>query len=525
MYNALIVEDEKLELDALYKILSTHCPQLDEIVTCDNGDAVVELLQTYTPDIVLMDVHLGNTNGIDLSESIRKMLPSARIIVITAFDQFSYAQRAVKLGLADYLLKPVSTPRLLNAIRAQTDILDAQRKDLVERVRHQSNLSLLQQGFFSSMVSSIIHNCMGANTKETMKMFGLPSACMQLFVLRLNLQEFDFSDSEMAILKKLVVDGITTASEHIAILYDFMATDAIVLCSFFPSSEAHADADFLTLMQQVLVREFHIPYRIGVSEIVYEPEELPAACKRTFSALQLSDGIICTSADLISENNNIFNMDRLKNELVNCLVQLDAAALDRTLLSLRQATTHSFSGLSETKAALVMLWVETLHEMELRLSYDISDSTKMLNPISEFIACTQLNALYEACSIHYLSLLQAVEGLLIEKKDYVALRAQRYIEKHYTEPLTLQSISGALKISPYYLCHVFKCSLNTGVIEYTNYCRIEAAKSMLRSENSSIKDVAAAVGFVDSNYFCRVFKRNVGITPSAYKRLRAKNTQ
>ena len=225
--------------------------------------------------------------------------------------------------------------------------------------------------------------------------------------------------------------------------------------------------------------------------------------------------------DLFSEKNSGFHVDGLKDELVNCLIQLDAAALDRALLSLQHMAAASFPALSEMKAAFITLWVEALRELETRLSCNISDSVNMLNPISDFIACAHMNALYDACRTHFVRILQAVEGMLAEKRNFVALRAQHYIENHYTEPLTLQSISDALKISPYYLCHVFKCYLDTGVMEYTNHCRIEAAKNLLRSESSTIKDVAAAVGFVDSNYFCRAFKRNVGLTPSAYKRMNA----
>ena len=112
MYKALIVEDETLELEALQAIISSRCPEIAEIQGCDNGDDVLELLETYSPDLILMDIHLGSVNGIELSELILKKLPDTRIIVITAFDQFSYAQKAIKFGLADYLLKPVSASGL-----------------------------------------------------------------------------------------------------------------------------------------------------------------------------------------------------------------------------------------------------------------------------------------------------------------------------------------------------------------------------------------------------------------------------
>ena len=236
MYKALIVEDETLELEALQAIISSRCPEIAEIQGCDNGDDVLELLETYSPDLILMDIHLGSVNGIELSELILKKLPDTRIIVITAFDQFSYAQKAIKFGLADYLLKPVSASGLLSALEKQIHYLDRQHQDLLERVRQRINLSKLQNNFFSSLTGSVIYNHMNPNTKEILKLFDLPSSHMQVFIIELNLKDYDVTESEDAALKKLIIDSIRNSANSARILYDFMSSCEIVLCTFFENA-------------------------------------------------------------------------------------------------------------------------------------------------------------------------------------------------------------------------------------------------------------------------------------------------
>lgn len=96
--------------------------------------------------------------------------------------------------------------------------------------------------------------------------------------------------------------------------------------------------------------------------------------------------------------------------------------------------------------------------------------------------------------------------------------AKRYIRENFNKSLTLNDIARAVYISPYYLSHIFKEHLNCTVIDYLTSVRIEEAKKLLRRKGISIVSVARRIGYSDSGYFSKVFKKSEGITPSAYKR-------
>lgn len=93
-----------------------------------------------------------------------------------------------------------------------------------------------------------------------------------------------------------------------------------------------------------------------------------------------------------------------------------------------------------------------------------------------------------------------------------------HIDKHYASPLTRESVAQAFYISPNYLSHLFHKTGGPGFNEYLNYTRLEHAKTLLKGYDLKVKEVARTCGFVDSNYFCRLFRKNTERSPSEYRR-------
>ncbi|MBW7984473.1 AraC family transcriptional regulator [Enterobacillus tribolii] len=94
---------------------------------------------------------------------------------------------------------------------------------------------------------------------------------------------------------------------------------------------------------------------------------------------------------------------------------------------------------------------------------------------------------------------------------------REYIDEHYHEPLTRESVAQAFYISPNYLSHLCQKAGGVGFNEYLNHTRLEQAKHLLKRYDMKVKEVAHACGFVDSNYFCRLFRKNTERSPSEYR--------
>lgn len=107
MASVLIVDDEELSRLALRKLLSRLFPAVEVAGEAENGRVAVELAASLRPDIVFMDIRLPAMNGIDAARAILAELPGVKVVVLSAYDSFGFAQRAINIGVSGYLLKPV----------------------------------------------------------------------------------------------------------------------------------------------------------------------------------------------------------------------------------------------------------------------------------------------------------------------------------------------------------------------------------------------------------------------------------
>ena len=103
------------------------------------------------------------------------------------------------------------------------------------------------------------------------------------------------------------------------------------------------------------------------------------------------------------------------------------------------------------------------------------------------------------------------------KMNAVAENIRSFIAEHYKEDISLQDVAGSLNYSDAYFCKIFKQCFNKSFLVYLTEYRVEKAKTLLADMSTNIKDVSAEVGYRDSNYFARVFKRSEGITPTEYR--------
>lgn len=116
MYKLLIAEDEALERKALRLILNKYFNNLTILEDAKTGNEAVNLSLKYKPDIILMDIKMPEKDGIEALEDIIEFTPNTKTVVLSAYDNFVYAQKAIKLGVCDYILKPAKPIEIKNSI-------------------------------------------------------------------------------------------------------------------------------------------------------------------------------------------------------------------------------------------------------------------------------------------------------------------------------------------------------------------------------------------------------------------------
>lgn len=123
MIRTVIADDEKVIRNGLKKLLEASNLPLSISEPATNGTEAVELIKFFCPEIILMDINMPGIKGLQVIETIKPHVPNAKIIIISGHDDFQYVQRALQLGVFDYLLKPINKTQLIDVIKKAIDSL------------------------------------------------------------------------------------------------------------------------------------------------------------------------------------------------------------------------------------------------------------------------------------------------------------------------------------------------------------------------------------------------------------------
>lgn len=116
MYKLLIAEDELLERKAIRIIIERNLKNIEIIGEAINGEEAIKIAELYSPNIILMDIKMPEINGLEASKKILETLPNTKVLILTAYDDFKFAQTAIKIGIYDYLLKPAKPSEIVSVI-------------------------------------------------------------------------------------------------------------------------------------------------------------------------------------------------------------------------------------------------------------------------------------------------------------------------------------------------------------------------------------------------------------------------
>ena len=129
MYRIMLADDEGIVIDSLKFIIENNFPGECEIQSAKTGRSVIELAETFRPDIAFMDIRMPGINGIDAMKEIKKSNSNIVFIVLSAYDKFDYAKEAINLGVLEYINKPFDKMRIVEVLKKAMAAVDAEAPD------------------------------------------------------------------------------------------------------------------------------------------------------------------------------------------------------------------------------------------------------------------------------------------------------------------------------------------------------------------------------------------------------------
>ena len=156
LYRIILVDDEEEVRKGIIRKIDWEALGFQVVGDAENGQDALEKIEQLEPDVVMTDIRMPYMDGLTLTSWIRQKYPSVKVLIFSGFDDFEYAQKAIKLNVTEYILKQVNVEeltRILNRVRENLDQEIEQRRD-VDRLRESylSSLPILREDVYKRQV-------------------------------------------------------------------------------------------------------------------------------------------------------------------------------------------------------------------------------------------------------------------------------------------------------------------------------------------------------------------------------------
>ncbi|MBD2870863.1 response regulator [Paenibacillus arenilitoris] len=539
MYKVLLVDDEADVRDGLVHEIDWEACGFAVAGTAENGKEAMELAERLEPDVVITDISMPFTDGLQLSEWLRVHCPLAKIVILTGYDEFDYARQAIRLSVDEYLLKPFSSDsftELLLKIKGKIEAEVAEREDVRQLKEHyRTSLPLLRETFLASLLTRKLPR---SKIEEKAKNYGLRlfGARYAVAVIALHPPDEDGdAGAEHSLRNSGDLDLMLHAMLNIAKeLWEqqnlgsaFIHQDGIALLAV---DEHGREEAWLRGMQETLetilksiVHYLKLPVTIGVGSIVGDLADVKDSFGDALAALDyrlvLGSGKVIFIHDVEDRSLGKLRFDELKEQALVRSLKVGTAeelgeAVDAVFCELRQSS-YAYSDMQVYLLEAVTAVMRTAKDADINLDELYGTGFQPHAEIFKFSGLQEAQRWFlEFC----LRVMKHISSKRQHAYKDIVEKAIRYTKEHYGDPdISIQKLCARLHISTGYFSGVFKKEVKMTFVQYLLHIRMEAAMELLRTTELKAFEIAERVGFADPNYFSFSFKKQVGVSPKEYR--------
>ncbi len=531
MYRILLADDEGIAIESLTYLIEKNYGRDCEIRSAKTGRSVIELAESFRPEIAVMDIQMPGINGIEAMKEIRRFCPETVFIVLTAYDKFDYAKEAIGLGVLDYLSKPLDRDAFLtimNQAMKQVDRTKEKRShDLRTREKLETVVPIIETGMLFSL---LMQDTADADVNQYRELLDLHEEYG--FIVLVECGE----KAESAAMSNGIGTGIRIqnyyarireilkeSNEH-AIVGQIMANKIPVLVPVdHPDMDYNHRTQLIARMQQViseLEERTGAGFRMGIGS-VRPIGQSSASYREAQNCLRAGREPVMHTDDLPvgCEYEEGYPIE-IENRIFPAVRKGQAAeaeeVADQYFQWMENTQTDHMSSI-RLKTLEFVLYADHLAYLDGGKGlYRFTDRQDYM----PFVMQGSLSELHRWFVDKIRSAAVAIGDKAEQNADSQIDRAKAYIDHNYQNDISLDDVSRQIGISSYYFSKLFKEEMGVTFVEYLTGIRIARAKELLEADELPIRDIGTAVGYQDPNYFSRIFKRMEGVTPSEYKTAR-----
>ena len=530
MYRLILVDDEEEVRKGVLKKIDWAKYGYEVVGEAENGRQAIEIAEKVLPDVVITDIKMPFMDGMELSKQLNDRFPTTKVIILTGFDEFEYAQKAIKCNVIEYVLKPISSKELIEVLVRTKDKLDKEIEDKKNfeslRENYLQSLPLLKEKFLTSLITSTMKK---KEIEERSKNNNIDLNGDYFVVSTVSVDYFsaDIGFSEKELYSFAVMNMINEIMSKYNSSMVFLYIDRVVIISVFKSISLDS-ATKMTLraleeIRQNIGKFIKLDVTIGAGTFISDITLIKNSFENSLSALDyrmiLGNNKIIWIEDVEPKSIDKITFDEIKeHQLSSCLKVGNENDVHETIDTLFSSLAKSKTSIKEYQIYLMEI-VTTILKVAKTSNINIADIFG--ENYNLFIELYKLSDLNEVKSWLQHICVKIMESISQERQDtckVIVSSAKEYINKHYSlSDLGINDVCTYLHISPTYFSALFKKETKTTFINYLTQVRMEAAKDLLKSTSLKSFEIAEKVGYSEPNYFSYSFKKNFGISPSEFR--------
>lgn len=538
MIKVFLVEDEMLIRQSVKNSIQWEKEGYEFVGEAGDGELALPMILKEKPDIVITDIRMPFMDGLELSKLIRQELPEVKIIILSGYDEFEYAKEAIKIGVVEYLLKPISSAKLLETLKEVSSTIQQEKEEKglreIYQQEMQENIELKKIKFFGELISGNLSLADAVNEGKKYEM-NLSAGVYQIILFKFLNQ--GSSAEEVEILLQ-AYEKIETAMSELSFVSRFQRSVngwAFLLTADDEKEMESRKIQVITALEEIVRQHKSIEYFGGIGMPVFRLREVKNSFEdadKAFSGrFTYETNQIITSSEIKMAGNEDFETDSFGD-----LEQIHQA-VEKFLNNGTLEEVHSF-----VKACLQEIPEESFRSLMVRqyIMMDIyvavmSFSEKLQNENGSAPEGKQLEENGEQLK-RAVSTAESVKDIeiyvehLIEKaieirntvsgrrySDIMEMSQNLIKEKYMTEDISLNSVAAHVGMSPSYFSTIFSREMDQTFVEYLTQVRMEKAKELLVCSSMKTSEVGYEVGYKDPHYFSFIFKKTQGCSPKEYR--------
>jgi Response regulator containing CheY-like receiver domain and AraC-type DNA-binding domain len=503
MYKLIIADDESYIRNGLKKAINWSELGFELCEVFDDGEPLLQYINKYPVDVIITDIKMSSVSGIDIARHLHEIENQVIVVFISGYKEFDLAQQAIEYGVEKYILKPINIIELkllfskikneLDLRNQETENQEKMSNDYRELLRIMRNQWVYELYFGISTVQEEI-------VTQALKLYPVDS----IYDIQCYLLDIGFSEEpafykaqwnrgaealDMAIFN--IIEEYNTVEFH-KISGSFEHALYVALC--ISGSNANFRFEDYLLEAKKNLQEI-----LGISAM--------------FSNIYYCEDII-----KLSKYKHYINKEDIKSELDEykklIVININQINIIRSILN------NLFDKLQDYQLSAQKSYIVDF--LSFIRNYFLSNQPSATLNILEFYEKIMIAKFTWEIHAHVENILDSLSATIQvspeKQEDDLIKKAQKYIDEHYQNDLSLTILADKLYVNRVYLCRAFKEKSGGNFLEYLTNVRITKAMELLQNQ-IKISTVCKLVGFPDARYFAKIFRSRTGMSPSEYLKI------